>query len=180
MNAAAKQVARQRILIVVALLILGVYAVFSVLDTRSAQARLSEARIDLAEVVEKLDDIDRLKQAPKVAALELESPEEITNRIAKALSAAGLPASSLSEERPLDPQRIQRTDFQLRSTTIKLTPTGLPQIIKFCDALHDEDSGAVVRDITLTDPQNGAISGTQEKWEAQLTLTQMIFSPTSR
>ena len=180
MNASAKQVARQRILIVVALLILGVYAVFSVLDARSAQARLSEARIDLAEVVNKIDDMERLKQAPKVAALELESPEEITNRIAKALNAAGLPASSLSEERPLDPQRIQRTDFQLRSTTIKLTPAGLPQIIKFCDALHDEESGAVVRDITLTDPQSGATSGKQEKWEAQLTLTQMIFSPTSR
>ncbi len=180
MNTSAKQVARQRVLVAVALLMLGVYALFSVLDTWSAQARLSLARMDLAEVVEKIEDIDRLKQAPKVAALELESPEEITNRIAKALNQAGLPASSLSEERPHDPQRIQRTDFQLRSTTIKLTPASLPQIIKFCDALHDEESGAVVRDITLTDPQNGATSGNQEEWATQLTLTQMIFSPTSR
>ncbi len=85
MNASAKQVARQRILIAVALLMLAIYAVFSVLDAWSAQARLSLARMDLAEIVEKIDDMDRLKQAPKVAALELESPEEITNRIAKAL-----------------------------------------------------------------------------------------------
>lgn len=180
MNTSAKQIARQRILIGVALLMLGIYAVFSMLDTWSAQARLSLAKMDLAEVAEKIDDIDRLMTAPKVAALELESPEEITNRIAKALAVAGLPASSLSEERPLDPQRIQRTDFQLRSTTIKLTPAELPQIIKFCDALHDEESGAVVRDITLTDPENGATSEKEEKWAAQLTLTQMIFSPTSR
>lgn len=180
MNAPAKQMARQRILIVVAIAILGVYAIFSLLDAQAAQNRLSQARGDLAEVTAKIDDMDRLKEAPKVAALELESPEEITNRIANALAEAGLPASSLSEERPLDPQRIQRSDFQLRATTIKLTPVALPQIIRFCDALHDAESGAVVRDITLTDPKNGASDGKQEKWEAEMTLTQMIFSPTSR
>ena len=180
MNNSARQIARQRILIAVALVLLGIYAVYSVLSSRSAQARLSAARMDLQEIENKLDDIARLKKAPKVAALKLESPEEITNRVAKALSVAGLPASSLSEERPLDPERIQRTDFQLRSTTIKLNAARLPQIIRFCEALQDEESGAVVRDITLTDPQNGEASRNQENWETQLTLTQMIFSPTSR
>lgn len=180
MNESAKQIARQRLLIAAALLLLGIYAVFSVLEVRSAEAQLAAARTDLAEIGNKLDDMDRLKEAPKVAALELESPEEITNRIDKALSSAGLPATTLSEERPLDPERIQRTDFQLRSITIKLNAAGLPQIIRFCDALQDEESGAVVRDIRLTDPQNGETSEKQEEWETQLTLTQMIFSPTSR
>lgn len=175
-----KQVKRQRMLVAAALMILAVYAVFSVLDARSAQARLSEARADLAEVTEKLDAIDRLKKAPKVAALALESPAEITNRIAAARKAAGLPQSGLLKEEPLDPQRIQRSDFEIRSTAIDLAPATLPQIIAFCDSLRDEDTGTIVRDIRLDEPRNGGNGGDEEKWEAGLILTQMIFSPTSR
>ena len=141
---------------------------------------LAEARADLGEVQQMLADIERLKYAPKVAALQLESPAEITNRIALALRAAGLSKSNLLKEEPLDPQRIQRTDFDLRTTTIDLTPTTLPKIIKFCDALRDEETGTIVRDITLTEPQSGENGGNQENWEAELVLTQMIFSPKSR
>jgi len=176
----ATQASRQRLLIALALVLLAVYAGLSVLDARSAQGRLSEARRDLAEVVKKLGDVERLKQAPKVAALQLESPAEIANRIAAARQAAGLPGSSLLKEQPLDPQRIQRSDFELRTTTIDLAPATLPQIINFCDALRDEETGTIVRDITLTEPQSGVAGGEQEKWGTQLILTQMIFSPKSR
>jgi hypothetical protein len=176
----AKNATRGRLLIALALGILAVYAFFSVLDARAAQSLLAEARGDLAEVKSKLADIDRLKRAPKVAALQLESPAEITNRIAAALQVAGLSKSNLLKEEPLDPQRIQRTDFDQRITMIDLTPATLPQIIKFCDALRDEETGTIVRDITLTEPQGGANGGVEEKWETELVLTQMIFSPKSR
>ena len=176
----AKEAKRRRILIGLALLMLAIYALLSVLDARSAESRLADARRDLDEVRERLGAIDRLKQAPKVAALQLESPAEITNRIAAARQAAGLPQSSLLREEPLDPQRIQRTDFELRSTSIDLAPATLPQIIKFCEGLRNEEIGSVVRDIRLTEPQNEANGGGEEKWEAGLTLTQMIFSPKSR
>ncbi len=176
----SKQATRQRVLIAVALFVLGVYAIFSVLEAGSAQSRLSAARSDLAEMARMLGEIERLKQAPKVAALQLESPAEITNRIAAAREAAGMPQSSLLKEEPLDPQRIQRTDFELRSTAIDLAPATLPQILRFCDGLRDEETGSVVRDITLSIPQSGASGGGQERWETRLTLTQMIFSPTSR
>ncbi len=171
---------RQRVLIASAVLVLALYAVFAVFDAKSASARLEQAHADLAEFTEKLAEIERLKRAPRVAALQLESPAEITNRIASAREAAGLPQSSLLREQPLDPQRIQRSDFELRSTTIELAPATLPQILQFCDALRDEETGSVVRDITLTEPQNGSDGGAQEKWATELILTQMIFSPKSR
>jgi len=174
------QVTRQRLWFALALLMLGIYAVISLRETLSAQTQLDQTRSDLAELEWRIDDIDRLEQAPRVAALQLESPAQITNRIAAARQAAGLPASSLLKEQPQDPQRIQRSDFEMRSTTIELAPATLPQIIKFCDALRDEATGSVVRDITLSAPQTGEASGDQEKWAAQLILTQMIFSPKSR
>ena len=171
---------RKRLLVALVMVVLGIYAWFGVRDARSAQSRLSEARADLAEITEKLADIERLKTAPKVAALQLESPAEIANRISAAREAAGLPQSSLMKEQPLDPVRIDRSDFELRATDIELSAATLSQIIAFCDALRDTQTGTTVRDITLSEPRNGAGSGNQEKWETQLVLTQMIFSPKSR
>ena len=84
------------------------------------------------------------------------------------------------KEQPLDPIRIDRSDFEIRATDIELSAATLPQIVAFCDALRDPDTGTTVRDITLTEPRGGANSGKQEKWVAQLVLTQMIFSPKSR
>lgn len=173
-------VSRQRLLIALALMMLAIYALISVSDSLSAQTHLDQTRIDLAELTWRLDDIDRLREAPTVAALQLESPAQITNRIAAARQAAGLPASSLLKEQPLDPQRIQRSDFEMRATTIELAPATLDQIITFCDQLRDEQTGSVVRDITLTEPQNGEAGAGEEKWGAQMILTQMIFSPKSR
>jgi hypothetical protein len=124
--------------------------------------------------------MDRLQQAPKVAALQLQSPAQITNRIAAARQAAGLPEASLLREQPLDPQRIQRSDFQLRATMIDLAPASLPQALAFCEALRDEETGTVVRDLKLTVPQAGEDAQSPETWATSLTLTQMIFSPKSR
>jgi hypothetical protein len=125
-------------------------------------------------------EIKQFQHAPKVAALQLESPAEITNRIDDAMQAAGLSESSLMKEDPSDPQRIQRTDFEIRSTVIDLAPSTLPEILRFCEALRDPETGTMVRDISLSTPRSEEDSEEEERWETQLVLTQMIFSPTSR
>ena len=171
---------RTRILVCIALGILAIYAGLSVRAANSAADRLAQAKGDLAEIAGKLSEMERLKRAPKVAALQLESPAEIANRIASARQAAGLPQSALMKEQPLDPVRIDRSDFELRATSIDLAASTLPKIMAFCDALRDDETGTVVRDITLLEPQTVAGGGSEEKWVAQLVLTQMIFSPKSR
>ncbi|MGB7324936.1 MAG: hypothetical protein WBD31_08685, partial [Rubripirellula sp.] len=93
--------------------------------------------------------------------------------------------AALLREQPTDPQRIGRSDFEMRMTTIGLAPSTMVQILKFCDALRDEKSGTMVRDLRLSvprSPENGnqANSGDVEKWDAEMTLTQMIFSPKSK
>jgi hypothetical protein len=37
----------------------------------------------------------------------------------------------------------------------------------------------MVRDLTLSTPRNGESNGDEERWESQMILTQMIFSPKS-
>ena len=175
MNAAS----RTRVLIGLALVILAIYALISVMGAASAAQRLSQARDDLRDVSQKLNEIKQLQSAPKVAALQLESPAEIANRIAKALQAAGLSESTLMKEEPSDPQRVQRTDFEIRATSIELAPATLPQILRFCEALRDPETGTVVRDIVLNAPRNEGSGGKEETWESQMVLTQMIFSPKS-
>ena len=176
----AEPLFRRRILISLAILMIGAYAAISLRSASSAAARLAQASRDLDEVSEKLNEIARLQQSPKVAALQLESPAEITNRIAAALKVADLSESYLMKEQPSDPQRLQRTDFELRATVIELAPQTLPKILRFCEALRDPETGTLVRDLTLSIPQNAANSGNEEKWGAQLVLTQLIFSPKSR
>ncbi len=180
MSSSAADAKRRRRLVGLALCVLAVYAVLGVMDSQSAAQRLQLAQDDLAEVSRKLDDIKRLQTGPKVAALQLESPAEITNRVDLARQKAGLPQASLLKTQPQEPKRIERSDFEVRSTDIDLSAASLPQIYAFCVALHDEETSTVIRDITLNEPRNGGAGGRQEKWESQLVLTQMIFSPKSR
>ena len=174
------QVQRQRLWVAIAIGILSVYALFSLGDVSSATNRLREASEDLAETKLKLSAIDRLSNAPRIASLDLESPAEISRRISAALRQAGLPSSTVMDTTPGQPQRIGQSDFKLRATAIKLAPITLQAFISFCDALHDEETGSVIRDITLSEPSNRLGGATQEKWEIQMTLTQMIFSPKSK
>jgi hypothetical protein len=166
-------------LIAVVVAILGVYALLSFFEVQSANDRLVAAQADLNETSTKIREIALLSRAPKVAALQVESSGDISNRVAAARAAAGLPNSIVKSEQPGAPTRIPRTDFRLRSTSIELQPVSLPELIRFCDALDDGETGSVVRDLTLTTPRPGESSGNREKWSVQMTLTQMIFSPKS-
>lgn len=179
MSTTSSDVTRQRIWIAIALCVLAVYAVLSISDAWSASARLEEARAELSEIETKISTIQRTKQTPRVAALNLEAPDDIVKRISAAMKVAGLPQSAFKNQSSGTPKRIQKSDFTLRSITINLQASTLLQIVKFCDALRDEKTGSIVRDIVLTIPRTGAGSANQERWDAQLILTQMIFSPTS-
>ena len=169
-------VTTKRLLVGGAVLLLGLYAASSVTSAWSAASRLDLDRQDLRELRQKLSEIDRVSDDPRVAALDLESPDQIVNRINAALLKAGLKETVLANQTPSEPQRIGQTDFKLRSVEIKLNAATVRQIAAFCDALKDASTGSVVRDLQLFDPKQ---SGSRETWNSQMTLTQIIFSPKS-
>jgi hypothetical protein len=166
----------RRIGVATVILLLGIYAAFNVAGTRSAARRLDLDRRDLRELRQKLREIERVSDAPRVAALDLESPDRIVNRINAALITAGMKETVLANQTPSEPQRIGQSDFKLRRVEIKLNPATVTQIAAFCDALKDESTGSVVRDLQLFDPTR---ADGRETWMSQMTLTQVIFSPKS-
>lgn len=166
----------KRMLFGMAIIGLGVYALMSVMDVWDASGRLESQQSDLAEVQQKLKEIDEVSEAPKVAALDVESPDEIVNRINRALDQAGLSTAMLSNHTPNAPVPIKKSDFTTRTVDITLKPASIAKIVAFCEALRDEATGSVVRDLRLYEPRK---SGREEIWASQMVLTQIIFSPKS-
>lgn len=169
-------VTTKRLLAVGAIILLGLYAASNVTKAWSAAGRLELDRYDLRELQQKLRDIDQVSSVPRVAALELEASDRIVNRLNDACKQAGISNDLLSNQTPFQPQRIGQSDFKLRRVEIKLKAATIAQIVAFCDALKDESTGSVVRDLQLYEPQR---SGRTESWKSQMTLTQVIFSPKS-
>lgn len=167
----------KRILYGTAIILLGLYAASSVTSAWSAGSRLDQDRQDLRELQQKLSEIERVADAPRVAALELEAVNEIVNRIDDALSKAGLKDTVLANQITFEPQRIGRSEFTLRRVEIELNAATIQQIVAFCDALKDESTGSIVRDLQLFDPER---SGVRETWNSQMILTQITFSPKSK
>ncbi len=152
------------------------YAIWSVVRTAAVADRLRQDVGDLVTLKKQLNDIQRFSQTPAVAALEVESPDQIVNRIDAAVRRAGLNENALANQTPSQPQRIDGSDFTLRRVDIQLNAATVPQIVAFCEALKDESTGSVVRDLQLYEPRR---VGGRETWKSQLTLTQVIFSPKS-
>ena len=167
---------QRRVLIGSGIIVLAVYAISAVMNVRSASDRLGLDQRDLNDLRSMLSEIDQVADAPRVAALDLESPDEIVNRINDALREAGLNPNVLANQTPFEPQRIGQSDFTLRRVEIELNAASVAEIATFCDALRDETTGSVVRDLQLYDPRR---SGTRETWNSQLILTQVVFSPKS-
>lgn len=165
----------KRIAVAIGVLGLAVYAFMSVLEVRSTAEELGRHRDNLNEMAKKATQIDELSSAPRVAALEVESSDQILTRINAALEKAGL-SGKLANQNPMEPQRIDKSDFALRKVDIKLNAATVQQIMAFCEALRDESTGSLVRDLNLYEPK---VSGGRETWLSQMLLTQIIFSPKS-
>jgi hypothetical protein len=143
---------------------------------RSSYMAAKTAHEGLAEMERLLEEIDRIRRAPRIASLEVESPDRIAAKVSFAANNAELPALCIQSVEPQLPVRLDQSDYQLRATAIVLQNASLAQIAKFAIGLEDRDSGSVVRDLTL---RRSTITSAQEHWDARLTLTQMIFSPIS-
>ena len=176
---------RMRIWALIGLIVGVVYVADRFASLKQSESRLVAAKAELNELQSKLADLSRLQAAPQIAALKADAPDEIINRIEAAGRAANLSNESLISQTPQQPKRIGRTDFQQRLTTVKLAGVSLVKLAAFCDAAADRSTGTVVRDLILRTPdgpataRSDATGGPVELWDAELTLTQTIFSPKS-
>ena len=145
---------------------------------RSALRRVDAAEADLKTCREIVEDIERLRVRPRVAAIEQETSSAMTNRVSQSMQVAALPGDALVRVEPQAPIRINRTQYRSRSTRIELADVSLEEVVRFADSLSDREQGLRVESLILSEPFSE--SGSAELWMAEITLTQTIFSPTIR
>jgi len=165
------------------LLVLAVLAVLALLGylrmNASAAAMLAASR-DVDECRKLVAEIATLQQLPQFAALEADSSTVIGQRIEHANKTAQLPAESLIRIQPQAPFRLGNSEYRLWPTRLELKQVTLEQVTTFAHSLVDEERGLTVRDLRLWTTSSESIAGIGETWSAEITLTQVTFSPTSR
>lgn len=155
-----------------------------------AAATASSARRVALRAADDVTELQRMSRAilgaasrPRVASLDAEPPDRIASRVERAMTAAGVAFTSLASVQPQAATRVNQTAYLIRPTLISLENVTMRQTIEFCLALENQEEGLVVRDLnvssrvarTITRARPSDASG--ERWDATLTLTQMIFSP---
>jgi hypothetical protein len=148
---------------------------------RAAQRAFGSAVEDLELCQRLTQDIVALRDRPRVASLEIESPQQTIDRISAAQSLSQISSDSLVSVAPALPTRFGNTAYQTRNTELTLQHITMAQLHQFASAMHDNNQGLVVGEMNITPDPAGRMdaSNTMEWWNARLVLTQLIYSPTS-
>ena len=159
------------------LLVMGVTALYAWSSASDTASRLEDAREELRDMQRMAADISRLKDRPRIASLEMESPDEISNRVTGALNQNSIRGARLKSLDPQQPERVGQTDYQERSTEIQLENVTLPELATFAEGLMATGQGLQVRDVILAEPDRAGTKSGTETWLATVIVTQIIYSP---
>ena len=147
-----------------------------------ASREFDSASKDLQRCHVLVTEISALKVRPRVASLEVESPEQTIGPVVEAQKKSQLAPQSLVSVSPSAPTRLEKTEYQVRTTELMLEQVSLDQVHRFACVLGQNEDGMVVRELSLTPEtaSNSNASNASERWNARLILTQLIYSPTSK
>ena len=177
MNSLTREQRSRVILFGLLLLVMGVTAVYAWASAAETGNQLMEAQEELREMHRMSADIERLQHRPRIASLELESPDEMSNRVTDALSQPAIRGARLKSLDPQQPIRVAQTDYQQRSTEIQLENVTLRELATFAEGLTRTGQGLQVRDVILAEPAATGTKSGAETWLATVTVTQIIYSP---
>lgn len=163
------------------LALLAALVVFMVFGAfRRAKSRADTATENARQADRLATQIVRFRNRPRQASLVAEPPSRTAERITAAANAAGIKLDSVRTLDPQSPNRVGRSDYVIRASTITVEDVTLGQMAAFCESLAERGDGLIVRDIGLTArPMTGSGDSLQERWDVRLTLTQLIHSPIS-
>ena len=134
---------------------------------------------DLDEIREKTRRIQSFADAPTVAALTEESPQETTQRIDAAMRAIGLRDRALQSVAPGPTTRVDRSDFVRRGTVIDLSGVTLKETFRFAEEMVSPQTGTVISAVRILPLEERNREG-REQFEVEMTLTQTIYFPKER
>ncbi len=141
-------------------------------DAATTLQRLETCRRQSAEIKD-------MRERPAFAATAIEDVSALTGRIARARRAAQIAEQSVDLVDPRSLVRLEDSSYLLRPVSIDLRGLRLPQVVQFAAALSDLDAGMWVNQLRLSPVRRDSEEAEPELWNVELTLTQIVFSPTS-
>lgn len=167
---------RTTLLIGAMLGLLLVAAVWSVLGLLESRALARAAMDDLASSRQAASAILALRGRPMLAAATDLGDQEIHQQVATAMQTAGLDRAALRGVYPQGPRKVGDSSYSQKPTTLTLANVPLPGLTMFLYHLS-EGTGLSVRDLRLRPPRGDA---DVHRWDAELTVTYLIYTPASR
>ncbi|NQU23851.1 MAG: hypothetical protein HQ567_21425 [Candidatus Nealsonbacteria bacterium] len=126
------------------------------------------------------DQIDGLCETPMQAWLESQAPQEkLTLHVQQAAQTAQIDESSLIRIDPQPGHRVGETDYLSEPTLLQMRSVSLRQLVGFLKEVTAGQAALQVESICLSAPRSVASSEKAETWTAEVTLTQLVFSPKS-
>lgn len=159
--------------------VLVVAAAVSFWQSRAYSTSLATEQEDANTCRELAAEISALRELPQFAVLEAESVETIFGHIEQAADSASL-GSALVRIQPSTPSYVGDSAYRIRPIRMELQAVTMEQIVRFAHQLVDENRGMTVRDLEFWQVRGDRQSAPEESWNAELTLTQLIFSPMRR
>lgn len=154
--------------------ILLIAALWSANWMTSQQVEARYATEDLQASVALAERIESLMTEPKIAAAdESRGIQELDPKIGRALQAAGLPRRPTIEGIfPQAARDVGDVPYQIKPTAVSIRSVTLAQLATFLYHLTD-GTGLNVRDLRM----RAARSGDAQQWDAEATLTYLIYAP---
>jgi len=160
---------------VFSLLLVGTVVSYLLMGTSYARAAASTENV--TQCLSIIERIERLRQTPQRADIRSQSETELAGRIEEAAAQADLPRNNIVRIDPGEPRRLTGTDYKKQPTDVELRSVSLKSLITFLHTVAENSESQadfLWLTSTRTDEQSAAVS---ESWNAQLTLSNLIFSP---
>jgi len=122
------------------------------------------------EIAAKIDELRRIVPSGRVQD---SSPESSISRIRKGLIESNINESRLGDIRVIGKTVIPKTTFSREDTAVGLKGVELSELFTFIQ-VQESQTGILVSGIELRTKTQASDESTKDKWDAELTLTQLI------
>ncbi|MEM8670549.1 MAG: hypothetical protein AAGG48_23690 [Planctomycetota bacterium] len=176
----SKNVRQSTVLFSIVLTALCVVAVGLHFAAARAETREGLQQDDLVDCRRMAMEINRLRAGKQRALLKTKPAGELNRKISSWAKQSGIPADSLVRIDPRPPNRVGDTVYLEQVTELEILGSQLPKLVELSQIAEQAEDGLKVSSMRLSLPRSDPSEQDVEIWNVELTLTYLIYSPTSK
>jgi hypothetical protein len=162
------------------ILLLGSAGWLSFTHYRAGQDAFLAAQSELDTATSLARQIVLLRQKPDRATMQSRSDQSLAQTIEASAVASGLAREQVARIEPHAPRRLGDSDYLEHATVVQLDNVTLSQLATTLAALRSGAAGPEqlrVSSLRISAPYQDDSPGGVEPWNAELTLTYLVYSP---